>query len=223
MAESSIKQYKNGRIYCIRNNINDDVYVGSTTQPLSKRMAEHRSRVKNNTKSHYLFYQKMKELGIENFYIELVEECSCENLEQLRKKEGEYIRKMGTLNRIISGRTDREYQQDNKEKIKENKRLYHLEHQEEFNDKCKKWYEEHRAEVLQKNSEQIECECGVNYTRNHKLRHLDSAVHKKFLETGEKYKPKGEQCECGGFYTRANKAVHIKTQHHQSYLKPQEN
>ena len=89
-------------------------------------MAEHRSRVKNNIKSHYLLYQKMKDLGIENFYIELVEECPCGNLEQLRKKESEYIRNMGTLNRIISGRTDKEYQIDNKKKIQENKKIYHL-------------------------------------------------------------------------------------------------
>ena len=30
----------------------------------------------------------MNELGIDNFYIELVEELSCENIEQLRKREG---------------------------------------------------------------------------------------------------------------------------------------
>ena len=29
--------YNNGKIYSIRNTIDNDVYVGSTTQPLSKR------------------------------------------------------------------------------------------------------------------------------------------------------------------------------------------
>ena len=29
--------YKNGKIYQILNNVNDDVYVGSTTQPLCKK------------------------------------------------------------------------------------------------------------------------------------------------------------------------------------------
>ena len=35
MSESS-RNYQNGKIYCIRNYINDEIYVGSTTQALSK-------------------------------------------------------------------------------------------------------------------------------------------------------------------------------------------
>ena len=35
--------YKNGKIYQILNNVNDDIYVGSTCQALSKRMYQHRS------------------------------------------------------------------------------------------------------------------------------------------------------------------------------------
>ena len=38
MGEVSKKDFKNGRIFCIRNHICDDIYIGSTTQPLSKRM-----------------------------------------------------------------------------------------------------------------------------------------------------------------------------------------
>ena len=31
------KDYKNGKIYSVRNTVNDDIYISSTTQPLSKR------------------------------------------------------------------------------------------------------------------------------------------------------------------------------------------
>lgn len=221
MSKNQTKQYNNSKIYCIRNHTSDDIYIGSTTQTLCQRMAEHRSRVKNNIKPHYLLYQKMKELGVENFYIELVEECPCDNLEQLRKKEGEYIRTMGTLNRIISGRTDKEYQIDNKEKIKTNKQVYHQNNKDKLNKRSNDYYYDNKDDLLQARAEVIECECGVGFTKQHKLRHLDSAFHKQYLETGEKYRPKGEQCECGGFYTRANKAVHSKTQQHQAYLNQQ--
>jgi hypothetical protein len=34
----------------------------------------------------------MKELGTENFYIELIEYCRCSTSEELRKREGELIR-----------------------------------------------------------------------------------------------------------------------------------
>ena len=76
--------YSKYTIYSIRNNIDNDVYVGSTVRPLHKRLEAHRSCVKNNRLECLNLYSKMKELGMDNFYIELVEECPCENVEQLR-------------------------------------------------------------------------------------------------------------------------------------------
>ena len=61
MAQNS-KDYKNGKIYCIRNNINDDIYVGSTTQPLSKRMALHRQDAKKETRCIKHFIQNLTRL-----------------------------------------------------------------------------------------------------------------------------------------------------------------
>jgi hypothetical protein len=72
--------YKNGKIYVIRNTINDNVYVGSTSPPLSKRMAKHRGDASSKSKSHYILYKAFNELCVDNFYIELVEECPCENV-----------------------------------------------------------------------------------------------------------------------------------------------
>ena len=92
--------YKNGKIYKILNTIDDDCYVRSTCQPLSTRMAKHRMDMNSNVKKDRKLYIKMHELGIDKFYIELIEDCPCENKEQLRKKEGEYIRQLSTLNRL---------------------------------------------------------------------------------------------------------------------------
>ena len=64
----------------------------------------------------------MNENGIQNFYIELEEEFKCENIEQLRKREGEIIREKGTLNERIAGRDvkayQKEYCQNNRDKNK---------------------------------------------------------------------------------------------------------
>ena len=102
------KNYQNGKIYGIRNNVDEDIYVGSTTQTLSKRMAKHRIDMIGNKKDRKL-YSKMNELGVENFYIELIENCPSENLEQLRKREGHHIREIGTLNSLIAGRSKKEW------------------------------------------------------------------------------------------------------------------
>ena len=114
------KNYKNGKIYRIRNNINDDIYVGSTIQPLSKRISVHRSHAVTAEKKHRPLYTQMNDLGFDAFYIELIEECPCDNLEQLLRTEGKYIRQMATLNRTVSGQTRKEYYANNRGHILDN-------------------------------------------------------------------------------------------------------
>ena len=145
MAQNS-KDYKNGKIYCIRNNITDDIYVGSTTQRLSKRMAKHRGDAKKENKMHQTFYSQVNEIGIEKFYIELLENYPCETLEQLRKKEGFYIREMSTLNHKIAGRTKKEWKQDNIEHCKEKDKEYHKEYYELNKDKINEQHKEYREQ-----------------------------------------------------------------------------
>ena len=80
--------YNNSKIYTIRcKTDNNLIYVGSTTQPLSKRMVEHSSKHNKENSENYTkpLYIKMRELGIENFYIELYEDYPCERKEHLEK------------------------------------------------------------------------------------------------------------------------------------------
>ena len=138
------KDYSQGKIYCIRNSISDDIYVGSTCQSLSQRMAQHRRDM--TARQHLKLYTTMRELGRENFYIELLEECPCENFSQLLRREGELIREhKSTLNNIISGRTKKEYFQDNREKISDKSKEYY----EHNKDKVKKKYVENRDKILE--------------------------------------------------------------------------
>lgn len=61
-----------GRIYIIKNTINDKVYVGQTTMSIEDRFKQHLNHSKS--KNSYEFYQAISELGEENFYIESLEE-----------------------------------------------------------------------------------------------------------------------------------------------------
>ena len=86
MEEKRIKAniYHKSKIYAIRNCKNEEIYIGSTTQTLAKRFYQHRKdRFKNG-----LLYNLMREIGIEHFYIELIENIKCETKEELNKYEG---------------------------------------------------------------------------------------------------------------------------------------
>ena len=126
-------KYKNGKIYTIRYK-NDDslIYVGLTVQPLFKRWHQHKKNSINekSIKYNYPLYKKIRETNIEDWYIELYEEFSCENKEQLNKREGQIIREIGTLNKRIEGRTPKEYRDSNKELISEKKKIYNKNNKE---------------------------------------------------------------------------------------------
>ena len=211
MAENNQKDYKNGKIYCIRNNINDDIYVGSTTQPLCKRMAWHRQSAKKKNKMHQTFYSKFNEIGVENFYIELIEECPCESLEQLRKREGEFIREMGTLNSLIAGRTKKEYCEANKDKIKEYKQEWYEANKEEIKERHKEYNKEYREQNKDKIKERHKEYKKLNKEKIQQQRH-------EFYEANKNKWSEKIICACGGKYTVCHKSPHEKSQKHQQYI-----
>ena len=132
MTENDINIYNNGKIYTIRcRTDNDLIYVGSTTQPLHKRWFEHKTRFNKDKYNHRILYNKMNELGVDNFYIELYENCKSNSKEELNRREGEIIREIGNLNHNIAGQTIQEYskkwREDHKDIIKEKKKIYSIE------------------------------------------------------------------------------------------------
>jgi len=64
-------------IYIIRNKINNKVYIGQTTLTLEERFKKHIYDSKGRTK-HRPLYIAFDKYGIENFYIELIEDCATE-------------------------------------------------------------------------------------------------------------------------------------------------
>ncbi len=122
--------YANGKIYTIRNKYDDDkIYVGSTTQTLAKRFHTHKTDSNKKEKyPNHLLYSSVE--NWDDWYIELYEIYECKTKEELNKKEGEIIRKIGTLNRCVAGRTNNEWKKENPEKMKpirERERLKEIE------------------------------------------------------------------------------------------------
>ena len=197
-------KYKNGKIYTIRNR-NDDslIYVGSTCQPLYKRLSQHKSDSKYPRCENYLLYKKINETDINDWYIELYIDYPCERKEQLTQREGQVIREIGTLNKQITGRTHKEWREENKEHIKERKKEYNetnkdkiKEYYETNKDKIKEYNETNKDKIKEKNkeyrvnnkekikenkkeygSENILCECGCNTRKDGMVKHKRTNKH----------------------------------------------
>ena len=109
--------YNKSKIYTIRSkNHTNLIYVGSTTQQLSKRWGEHKvkSRIFPMRKLYRIINGKW-----DDWYIELYQSYPCNNREELQQKEGEIIRLIGNLNMKILDNVDDEIPEFIDEKIKE--------------------------------------------------------------------------------------------------------
>ena len=101
--------YNDGKIYKIIDNTNDNIYIGSTTQRLSKRLYEHKRDAKcyfRNGKNYITSFDIIKN---NNYQIILIENVICDTKEQLLKRERFYIENTKCINKCIPGRTDKEY------------------------------------------------------------------------------------------------------------------
>ena len=156
--------YKNGKIYKLWSLEGDDIYIGSTTVGLHKRLNNHK-KPSNICRSKLLF-EKYKEVKIE-----LIEEYACENKAQLNRREGEIIRlnKEFIVNLRIAGRTRKEsskayydanlegkkklhsaYREANRDKINEKERARYNANLEKQRERGRAKYEANKDKINEK-------------------------------------------------------------------------
>jgi len=151
--------YQNAKIYKLWCHETDEIYIGSTTVPLSKRLGQH--KYPNYTASSRILFEKSN-----NVMIELIEEYPCENKDQLTKREGELIRQLDCVNKRIEGRTKQEY----------GKKRY-----EENHDKFFQYRQDNRNKIREKQNQKIVCECGCETSRSNLAKHKRSNKHIEFI------------------------------------------
>ena len=118
-----------GRIYIIKNKLNNLMYVGSTIRSLETRMKQHLKDMYKFT--NFKLYKAMNQFKGENFYINLLEEFEYNNIKELRKQEGLFIKMIKPeLNANIAGRTLKEYNEDNKQQLRLYRKLYYRKYRE---------------------------------------------------------------------------------------------
>jgi hypothetical protein len=101
-----MKNYSLAKIYRI-DLPTGDCYVGSNVASLAERRGKHVSASKQEKKKNCPLYAAIAELsdGWVGIHPVLIEKYPCNDVEKLRKRESEWIRKTGTLNKCIPGRT----------------------------------------------------------------------------------------------------------------------
>jgi hypothetical protein len=179
--------YNNGKIYKIECFITGEIYIGSTCEPtLARRLAKHMDSYRSwkRGKSGKVTCYDMIER--DDYKIMLVENVICNSRDELRAREGHYIREYKLagkcVNKTIEGRSKNEYRQDNKDKIVIQNKLYRTNHIEEINIKQAKYRTDNAEYIKEQSSTPFECECGGKCRHGDKARHFKTKKHLKFVD-----------------------------------------
>ena len=201
--------YNNGKVYKIEpicEHEEGEIYIGSTTKEyLSKRMVAHRydyTKYKKGKHPFMTIHALFDKYGIENCRIILLEIVNCNSKDELFAREGYYIRTLECVNKIIVGRTKKEYREEHKEHAKEYQKIYsktyrqenqevlsekskqyYQENKEKLIDKSKQYYQENKEKLIEQHKMKYICECGSETRILHKSRHFKSKKHIDFIES----------------------------------------
>ena len=198
--------YQNGKIYMIESLEGKCRYYGSTVQELCKRMSKHKSNYKKNK-----YVSSSKVLCFNDAKIFLVENYPCNNKEELNRKEGEYIRNNDCVNRNIPGRTQKEYQQDNKDKISKRTKKKYRENKEQVLKDRKEYYKKNKIKVNKRVNKyyQNNKETRINYAKDYRTKNNDKLTEQRKIK---------KQCECGTYIRQFELARHRKSKKHMKLM-----
>lgn len=168
-------KYVRSKIYKIMADTTDEIYIGSTVQPLYQRFSVHKTYATKYLNGTYK--NRCTSYDIINNHptakIILLEEFPCDTKEQLRAREqyhidqhkegGKLVNKLDAYVPIEVGR--------------EKKRQYLSKNSEYFKELRKQYYEKTKANRMEK----YVCECGVELSRSSKSRHEKRRDHLEWL------------------------------------------
>jgi hypothetical protein len=144
------------------------VYRGHTTQPLHKRLWDHRvdfKQWKNGNKKYCSSFEVLKH-GPGR--IELVRVVCCFNIKEAIREEGKFIRELPTCVNIVKNKCP-----NRAERYEANKDA-EIAKQAEYR-------KTHNKSIKAKRSEKVTCECGAVIRHNDMTRHRNRMTHIKAL------------------------------------------
>jgi len=172
---SKMSIYFTGKIYAIKCNDTDDVYIGSTINILEKRLDGHKKNMKRYNEGKCGYTSSFEIIKYDNAYIELLEAYPCYSKMELCRKEGEYIQNMECVNKCRPCITDEEKKEYGKE--------YYEANTEKVLQRQKGYYEANKEQVLQRQKQKYTCRCGSNIRIDGKIEHERSKKHQVYINS----------------------------------------
>lgn len=125
------------------------LYVGSTNN-IQRRKREHKKSLNNGFDRPLYNYLRNNNIKFEQLIFEIIE-TDIDNKCDLLLAEGAMIKELlPVCNERIEGRTNKEWRNDNIEKIKENKRQYREKNIEKIKEYKKQYYEQNIEKIKEK-------------------------------------------------------------------------
>ena len=210
--------YSKGYAYQVVNDVDDEIYVGSSCRAETKRMSDHRSASKKPPeRTGVKLYAKMVELGVEYFRLVVLERRACKNKAELRQLEEKWRLK---LKPILN--TRRCYIDPEVRRMERNaaRKKYSEEHSEQEAARKLAYRTNAVAEALANKTYHCEL-CNASFGSSTCLkRHQGGLAHRQAMATGIAPPPKlsAVTCEvCNSGYSSASalkrhykSLIHIK-------------
>ena len=230
------RNYENGKIYKLVNDVNNKIYVGSTTTTLARRKCWHKSKGTMMPGVKIIF----DDIGWDQLKIVLVESFPCNTNDELRQRERFWYDELKPdLNRIRpwvgkdeakqekKQRND-QYRENNKDKIQQYKKEYRG-----INKDKMKQYREHNKDAIKEQTKQYYNDNKDTIKQYKKQYQKDNGDKIKQYYTNNKDKIKQYytnnknkikqdhkqqvECVCGGTMRKDNLRRHIRSPKHIQY------
>jgi hypothetical protein len=222
---TEINKYHTSKIYKISSPQCEKFYIGSTIKTLNRRLTQHKTSYKRYIeKGVGSCFTSFEVVKFDDAIIELIKDVKCENRKELDKIEGDCILEYHDriLNKNIAGRTMKEWNEVNKEKLINWRKEYYDTNKNQINDDCKKYYEANKDIIKDKSKKYYytnKNKVDENYKKYYEA-NKEKLIKKKreYLEANKEKLREKIECICGSKYSRCDKSTHNKTKKHQLYI-----
>tara|TARA_R110000823_G_C15753823_1_gene482179 strand:+ start:115 stop:792 length:678 start_codon:yes stop_codon:yes gene_type:complete len=216
--------YRLSKIYKIYSKLLNLCYIGSTTQELSVRISDHYRDYNKWCNGCNKYISSFEVLKADDVVIILVEEFPCNTKHELYRKEGEYIKSSECVNKVVAGRTHKEYYEQNKEAIFANKHLYYEQNKEVINLQKKIYRELNQTAIKsqkktyrEQNKDDISAKKKIYQEQNKDAISAKKKIYQEQNKDAISAKKKERfMCECGESVRKCSINRHIQTNKHKN-------